>query len=74
MAERRIHSAEIVVENNKMVKRIPGNFITWCKNLGMRAATGPLTALASFPGSGNTWCRYLIQQATGKISDTISNL
>ena len=74
MAERRIHSADIVVENNKMVKRIPGNSITWCKNLGMRAATGPLTALASFPGSGNTWCRYLIQQATGKISDIISNL
>lgn len=25
-----------------------------------------LTALASFPGSGNTWLRYLLQQATGK--------
>lgn len=24
-----------------------------------------LTALASFPGSGNTWLRYLLQQATG---------
>lgn len=24
------------------------------------------TALASSPGSGNTWLRYLIQQATGK--------
>lgn len=28
---------------------------------------GPaLTALVSFPGSGNTWLRYLLQQATGK--------
>lgn len=25
-----------------------------------------LTALVSFPGSGNTWLRYLMQQATGK--------
>ena len=25
-----------------------------------------LTALVSFPGSGNTWLRYLLQQATGK--------
>lgn len=25
-----------------------------------------LTALVSFPGSGNTWFRYLLQQATGK--------
>lgn len=24
-------------------------------------------ALASFPGSGNTWLRYLLQQATGDI-------
>ena len=30
-------------------------------------ATG-LTALVSFPGSGNTWLRYLIQQATGEKS------
>lgn len=26
---------------------------------------GVLIALASFPGSGNTWLRYLLQQATG---------
>lgn len=25
----------------------------------------PLTALASFPGSGNSWARHLIQQLTG---------
>lgn len=25
-----------------------------------------LTALVSFPGSGNTWLRYLLQQATGR--------
>ena len=27
----------------------------------------PLTYLASFPGSGNTWVRHLLQQASGKI-------
>lgn len=27
-----------------------------------------LTALASFPGSGNTWLRYLLQQSTGRES------
>ena len=40
--------------------------ITWCKQLGLKAAPGPVTALASFPGSGNTWLRYLLQQATGR--------
>lgn len=25
-----------------------------------------LTALVSFPGSGNTWLRYLLQQSTGE--------
>ena len=27
----------------------------------------PTTALASHPGSGNTWSRYLIQQLTGRF-------
>lgn len=30
-----------------------------------------LVALASFPGSGNTWLRYLLQQATGLYSHFI---
>lgn len=34
--------------------------------------TAPLlTALASFPGSGNTWLRYLLQQATGILTGSI---
>lgn len=30
-----------------------------------------LTALASFPGSGNTWLRYLLQQATGIYTGSV---
>ena len=27
---------------------------------------GPVTALASFPGSGNTWVRHLLEQLSGE--------
>ncbi len=38
----------------------------WCHGkLRLLNPPGPLTALASFPGSGNTWLRYLLQQASG---------
>ena len=37
-----------------------------CRPLGYSKISLPLTALASFPGSGNTWVRHLLQQATGK--------
>lgn len=30
-----------------------------------RRIAWPITALASFPGSGNTWLRYLLEQVTG---------
>lgn len=38
------------------------------------AAHNTLTALVSFPGSGNTWLRYLLQQSTGKQSKHIQFL
>ena len=81
LAERRIHSADLTSLSGRMfggqfdrrmmvkrsqerrVARVP---ISWCKPLGMKAAPGPVVALASFPGSGNTWLRYLLQQATGR--------
>ena len=42
-------------KNNKLSTTVPKNLI----------------ALASFPGSGNTWLRYLLQQATGKCISII---
>ncbi|BFZ18265.1 hypothetical protein BsWGS_21304 [Bradybaena similaris] len=33
----------------------------------------PATGLASFPGSGNTWVRYLIQEATGILTGSEYN-
>ncbi|RWS30365.1 WSCD family member-like protein [Leptotrombidium deliense] len=39
----------------------------WCTKSEYRPEVGPLIALASFPGSGNTWIRYLLQQASGSV-------
>ena len=37
-----------------------------CPDLHFAREALPLTALASYAGSGNTWVRHLIQQTTGK--------
>ena len=37
-----------------------------CRPLGYSRVKLPMTALASFPGSGNTWVRHLLQQSTGR--------
>ena len=38
---------------------------TPCTDLSLSPTPLPITALASFPGSGNTWIRHLIQEVTG---------
>ena len=38
---------------------------THCHKMKFANPSLPTTALASFPGSGNTWIRHLIQEATG---------
>ena len=45
-----------------------------CSNFSTRFAVKnsiPLRALASYPGSGNTWIRYLIEAATGIYTGSI---
>lgn len=44
--------------------------IQWCAELRYLDPPQQPVALASFPGSGNTWLRYLLQQATGKLVAT----
>lgn len=52
--------------NHLSLRQVP--VVNWCKELQWRSPHTPnVTALVSYPGSGNTWLRYLLQQATGKI-------
>ena len=44
--------------------RVYGN-LTCPIPLSLLPSSGPKVALASFPGSGNTWVRFLLQQSTG---------
>ncbi|WAR18232.1 hypothetical protein MAR_000070 [Mya arenaria] len=43
---------------------------TQCKHRQVKLSERrlPLTGLLSFPGSGNTWTRHLIQQMTGTVN------
>ncbi|XP_049878969.1 WSCD family member CG9164-like isoform X2 [Pectinophora gossypiella] len=45
--------------------------VDWCKPLQRRSPPGDVVGLASFPGSGNTWLRYLLQQATGILTGSV---
>ncbi|XP_013145787.1 PREDICTED: WSCD family member AGAP003962-like [Papilio polytes] len=46
--------------------------VYWCKELHWRMPPLPFAiALASYPGSGNTWLRYLLQQTTGIITGSV---
>ena len=75
LAKRRIHSAGALsdrklasVSRNRQKRKM---VVNWCHPLGLKAAPGRITALASFPGSGNTWLRYLLQQVTGVATGSI---
>lgn len=45
--------------------------IQWCTELHYFQPPRKTMALVSFPGSGNTWLRYLLQQATGIYTGSI---
>jgi len=42
-----------------------------CTDAGFKEDTGKKVALASFPGSGSTWSRTLLEQATGVFTGAI---
>lgn len=44
-----------------------------CKKPHLSETPLPVIALASFPGSGNTWVRHILQQATGILTGSIYN-
>ena len=60
-----------LIEKNNNNSNSPLN-CTW-PALKLRSKEGPLTALASKPGSGNTWVRHLLQLATGIQTGSIFN-
>ena len=43
----------------------------WCSGRTFRNKGSPIVALVSFHGSGNTWLRYLLEQATGYYTGSI---
>ncbi|CAH1779624.1 unnamed protein product [Owenia fusiformis] len=51
----------------------PPKFDGNCRPLGFNSGPIPLTALASYPGSGNTWMRHIIEQITGIYTGSIYN-
>lgn len=42
-----------------------------CKERAFLDQKSPIVALVSFPGSGNTWLRYLLEQATGVYTGSL---
>ncbi|KAJ0172941.1 hypothetical protein K1T71_011117 [Dendrolimus kikuchii] len=56
--------------NHFAFRQIPS--VHWCRELRWRAPPAPhAVALVSYPGSGNTWLRYLLQQVTGLVTGSI---
>ena len=46
--------------------------IRWCRHDPVfRKSPGPRVGIVSFPGSGNTWVRYLLQQMTGILTGSV---
>lgn len=64
--------------SEKFRRRPKRDPIVWCKPLSFRdrhdqeeGMTPRRTALVSFPGSGNTWVRYLLQQLSGTMTGSV---
>ena len=64
------HHQESGIKRNR-IGSSRGPPTNWCKPQGFRNKPGPVVAIVSFPGSGNTWVRYLLQQLTGTLTGSI---
>ncbi|KOB68402.1 Uncharacterized protein OBRU01_18345 [Operophtera brumata] len=64
-----LHSTRGSYYDHLSLRQIP--VVNWCKELQWRSPTSNVTALVSYPGSGNTWLRYLLQQVTGILTGSI---
>ena len=76
------YSKNFTIENDfKSNKKIPKDKLSsftklqetqWCNRVpGFITPPGLKVALASYPGSGNTWVRYLLQQLTGALTGSV---
>ena len=69
---RKLQAANKTFVGAKIEPPKPVKLVSKCRTMEYMSLPGPVTALASFPGSGNTWVRHLLQQATGKCHPLIA--
>jgi len=68
-----LNDDHVNVDNSDVGERVSNsdskvNTVTKCQKRDLRLADGlPATGLLSFPGSGNTWTRHMLQQITGMV-------
>ena len=59
-------------QQKKYCKHRNESKIEWChENSLWTNSSRPRVALVSYPGSGNTWMRYLLQQSTGILTGSV---
>ncbi|XP_043245494.1 uncharacterized protein LOC122393501 [Amphibalanus amphitrite] len=65
---------EVRVRLQQQPVRWPWEGVEGCSQYGIRFAergTLPIVALSSYPGSGNTWTRYMLELASGVFTGSI---
>ena len=71
LSEKKFHNCVATKQASLMAKQMSGE--SWChKDLSfLNRTSGPIVALVSFPGSGNSWVRHLLEQATGVYTGSV---
>ncbi|XP_071824642.1 WSCD family member GA21586-like isoform X3 [Apostichopus japonicus] len=69
-----VRGTEILNVSQQSVDDVPKAILNICQNVTlMPPGSLAVVALASLPGSGNTWLRYLIERVTGIYTGSIYN-